>query len=476
MNKLHYRKAKVREYMDRIAGKRDYYTRKNRYYYDDLIKFLRFTVPEKSSVLEIGCGTGHLLNGLDPKRGVGIDISPEMVRIASEKHRHLEFMQMDVEALDMDGEFDFILISDTLCYLEDVQKAFQQLRKVSAPETRIIITYHNYLWTPLLSMAEFLKLKMPRIKLNWLNQTEIIDLLYLEGFDVVKKGKRLLLPVNVPVFSWFINKFVAKLPFFNSLCLTSHIVAKKTASRQDDEEPYSVSVVIPARNEKGNIEDAVKRVPRMGKHTEIVFVEGGSTDGTFEEIQRVCEKYSGRMDIKYCRQDGTGKADAVRKGFSIARGDILVILDADLTVPPEELPKFYNAFLAGKAEFANGSRLMYPMEKEAMRFLNLIGNHFFAIMFSWIMGQKITDTLCGTKAISRENYEKLIANRSYFGDFDPFGDFDLIFGAAKLNMKIVDIPIRYQARQYGTTNISRFSHGWLLLRMMFFALNKLKFL
>jgi len=214
----------------------------------------------------------------------------------------------------------------------------------------------------------------------------------------------------------------------------------------------------------------------MGQYTEIIFIEGHSTDGTLEEIQRVCEKYSKQRNLRYFVQSGIGKGDAVRMGFSKASGDILMILDADLTVPPQDLIKFYNALATGKGEYINGSRLVYPMEKEAMRTLNIIGNKFFSIMFTWILGQRIKDTLCGTKALFKKHYQKIQQNRYYFGDFDPFGDFDLIFGSAKLNLKMVEIPIRYKARIYGTTNISRFKHGLLLLKMVLFSLNKLKFI
>ena len=213
----------------------------------------------------------------------------------------------------------------------------------------------------------------------------------------------------------------------------------------------------------------------MGRHTELIFVEGNSTDDTWDEIQRITSLYAGQYDIKCIQQDGKGKGDAVRKGFEMATGDILMILDADMTVPPEDLPKFFQAIATGKGEYINGTRLVYPMEKEAMRTLNLLGNRFFSIAFSWLLNQRIKDTLCGTKVLSKSNYERLQINRAYFGDFDPFGDFDLIFGSAKLNLKFVEVPIRYRARTYGETNISRFKHGWLLLKMMFFALNKIKF-
>jgi len=212
----------------------------------------------------------------------------------------------------------------------------------------------------------------------------------------------------------------------------------------------------------------------MGAGTELIFVEGNSTDHTWAEIQRVAAEHPER-GIRILQQTGRGKGDAVRAGFAVATGDILMILDADLTMPPEELPKFYEAIASGQAEFANGVRLVYPMDEKAMQFLNLCANKTFGLIFTWLLGQPLKDTLCGTKVLSRAHYSRVAANRAYFGDFDPFGDFDLLFGAAKLNLKIADVPIRYKERTYGTTNIQRWKHGWLLLRMVLFAARKLKF-
>jgi glycosyltransferase involved in cell wall biosynthesis len=234
-------------------------------------------------------------------------------------------------------------------------------------------------------------------------------------------------------------------------------------------------VIIPARNEAGNIEDAVRRTPKMGTWTELIFVEGHSKDDTWDEIERVRAAYPERR-ITTLRQTGKGKGNAVREGYAVATGDILMILDADLTMPPEDLPKFYDAISSGKAEFANGSRLVYPMDKKAMQFLNMIANKFFGLSFSWLLGQKVKDTLCGTKVLTRQHYLKIAANRAYFGEFDPFGDFDLLFGADKQNLKIRDIPIRYRERTYGTTNIQRWRHGLLLFRMLGVAARKLKFI
>ncbi|OGY79331.1 MAG: glycosyl transferase [Candidatus Kerfeldbacteria bacterium RIFCSPHIGHO2_02_FULL_42_14] len=467
---MHYQA--IVEFMNQQAARRTKWRERNWYYYEDLVSFLQYNVPQNSRVLEIGCGDGYLLHQLQPMYGVGIDIAPAMIEQAQQKYPDLHFFVMDVEQLKLQETFDYIILSDTIGYFYDVQKVLNNLRSVSHSGTRVLITYQNFLWSPLLQLVELLHLKMPSKKLNWLNVGDLVNLLNLENFEVVKSGHRLLLPWYIPFLSKFMNKYLAHLPLLNQLCLTSFVIARPCIPTQE----YSVSVIIPARNERGNIEQAVQRIPHLGKHTEIIFVEGHSNDNTLTEIQRVCQNYADKLDIKYAVQDGKGKGDAVRKGFAMAHGDILMILDADLTVRPEDLPKFYQAIASGKGEFINGCRLVYPMEKEAMRILNMIANRFFSVTFSWLLGQRIKDTLCGTKVICKKAYEQLASNRAFFGDFDPFGDFDLLFGAAKLNLKIVELPIRYQARVYGSTNISRFRHGFILLKMVLFAMNKIKFI
>jgi glycosyltransferase involved in cell wall biosynthesis len=295
--------------------------------------------------------------------------------------------------------------------------------------------------------------------------------LELEGFQVVKNERKILLPKYIPVLNFIFNKIIVNLPLFNYLGLINLITARLLIHEKSD---YSVSIIIPARNEKGNIENAIIRTPEFGRSRQFIFVEGHSQDGTYDEIIRIKKKYSDH-DIKVIRQSGRGKGNAVREGFEQASGDILMILDADLTTPPENLPKFYEALATNRGEFINGSRLVYPMEKQAMRFLNLVANKFFGWFFSYLLGQRLKDTLCGTKVMLRKDYLKIKENRSYFGNFDPFGDFDLLFGAAKLNLKISEIFIRYRERQYGKTQISRFKHGWLLIKMVFFAAMKIKF-
>ncbi len=479
------RMADLQSYYDKLAPNRERSLRWHAYYYRELQRFYQFTIPAGSRVLELGCGTGSLLNAVAPARGLGIDFSPAMVEEARKKYPHLEFRVMDAHALPLHECFDFIILSDLMGDLEDVLTVFQQLHKVSHASTRIVINYYNYLWEPVLKLGERLRIKTKQALQNWLPMADVANLLDLSGFEMVRRGTFMLLPVYLPLISWLVNKILAPLPFLRNLCLVEFMVARPSPSSESyernrpfpSEKALTCSVVIPCRNEAGNIEAAVARLPKMGSYTEIIFVDGSSTDGTVEKIRGVIEEFKRAKDIRLIHQGaGTGKGDAVRKGFEAAQGDVLMILDADLTVAPEDLPKFFAPLAAGKAEFVNGSRLVYPREDQAMRFLNLLGNKFFSLFFTWILGQRIRDTLCGTKVLLKRDYSRIAANRGFLGDLDPFGDFDLLFGAAKLNLKIVEVPVRYRERVYGDTKIRRFRHGWLLLKMAILGYRRFKLL
>lgn len=449
--------------------------KRNSYYYSWLEKIYRFSVRPDSRVLHVGCECGDILAAVKPSYGVGIDPDPASIELAKKRFPHLHFTTGDPHELVLDEHFDYILICNSLGDWHDIQQVFERIGPLTERSTRIVITYYNYLWEGVLRLASFLRFRRPRSYENWLPPEEIANLLNLTGFDVVRSTSLLMIPKNIPIIAQFCNYFLSLLPGFRFFNLINLVIARPTPQAVGEDE-LSISVVVPCRNERGNIADAVERIPMMGRSTEIIFVDGNSTDGTVEEIERQIKAHPERPIRLLHQGDGVGKGDAVRKGFAAAAGDLLVIQDADLTAPPEDLPKFFKAFREGKGEYINGSRLVYPLEKQAMRFLNLLGNKFFGMLFTWLLGQKFRDTLCGTKLISKKDYELIVANRSYFGDFDPFGDFDLIFGAVKQNLKIVEVPVTYRARIYGTTNISRFRHGWLLLRMSWIAFRKIKWL
>lgn len=450
--------------------------RKNRYFHKEQERYAAFLIPPGRRVLELGCGVGHLLAALKPSVGVGVDFCPEVVAAARSAYPDLTFLHGDVEdpaviASLQTQPFDFIVMSDTIGALDDVQATIERLHLLCGPETRLVIIYHSRLWQPVFQLAEKLKLKGGSGLQNWLSPADIANICTLADFEEIKREWRILLPKRMFGIGPFVNKFLATLPLVRKLSIRNYVILRSRQAQRTSRP--SVSIIVPCRNERGNIRAAVTRTPIMAPDQEIIFVEGHSSDGTFDEVQKVIAEFP-HLNLRGTRQEGKGKGDAVRKGFAMARGDVLMILDADLTMPPEELPKYYALIASNKAEFVNGSRLVYPMEGEAMRFLNLIANHLFANLFSFMLNQRFTDTLCGTKVVYRAHYENIAANRTYFGDFDPFGDFDLIFGATKLNLKIAEIPIRYAARTYGTTQISRFRHGLLLARMVAFAWWKMK--
>jgi len=434
-----------------------------------LAHYYNLMIPPEASVLEVGCGNGDLLGMVRAGRKVGIDLSARCIESARIAHPECEFHVQSGECLNLKESFDVILLSETINYAADVQLLLKKLLGVSHPKTRLQANIFNHLWQPLSSLATALSIRGDHPPENWFSRSDLLRLLDLSGWSAVTTTHRILFPSSVPFLDFFFNQCLAV--FLPPLCITIFCTARP---RIPSLSPMRVSVIIPARNEAGNIEKAVLRTPQMGLGTELILVEGHSKDKTWEEMLRVAANHP-EKNISLLRQRGEGKGDAVRQGFSTATGEVVMVLDADLTVQPEELPKFYEAIVSGRSEFVNGVRLSYPLERESMRFLNLCANKFFGLIFSWMLGQQVKDTLCGTKALLRSDYERLAAGRSYFGESDPFGDFDLLFGAAKMNLQITDIPIRYRERAYGSTNIRRWHHGFLLMKMVFLGARKLKF-
>jgi len=458
---------------DKVAQNGTVETFFSREYHRRLREIYSLLISPGLTVLEIGCGRGDLLAAVAPLTGVGIDFSAEMLIQARQRHPGLTFIQADAHALQLDRKFDVIILSDLINDVWDVQTVFERLHPFCKPDTRIILNFYSRVYQPALSLAGGLNFAKRLLPQNWLTPADAENLLHLARFEVIRRQREILLPLPIPLVRDLFNKILVKVWPFSPWAWTNFLVARPEPI--ETVEKPSVSVIVPARNEAGNIEAAFARIPQMGSHTELIFVEGHSKDNTYAAIEEAIRNPP-EWDAKLFSQPGKGKADAVRVGFDQANGEILMILDADLTVRPEELPRFYEALASGKGEFINGVRLVYPMQEQAMRFLNLLGNKFFSLAFSWLLGQSIKDTLCGTKVLRKTHYERIVANRAYFGEFDPFGDYDLIFGAAKQNLKIVDLPIRYQDRTYGSTNIDRWRHGLLLFRMVGIAAFRLKFI
>jgi ubiquinone/menaquinone biosynthesis C-methylase UbiE len=463
-----------RIHWDNVARHTDHWHSMGLYYHKRLAEVYSFVISPGQRVLELGCAQGDLLAALKPSFGIGLDLSFEMIQRAKKKHPELSFIQADAHDLPLEKTFDVVIISDLLNDLWDIQRACQQVLRVLSPRGRVVINSYSRLWELPLSAAAKLNLSNKRLPQNWITLQDLSSMLSLAEMEVLKTWQEVLWPVRTPLIDRFFNRFLVKNVGFKHLALSNFLIARPIQRHESANEKPSVSVIVPARNEAGNIAQIFERTPCMGSSTELIFVEGHSRDDTLATIEREIELHPERK-ARLLRQSGKGKGDAVRLGFSVATGDMLMILDADMTVQPEDLTRFYDVLYSRKGDFVSGVRLVYPMEKQAMRFFNQVGNKFFSLAFSWLLGQPVKDTLCGTKAVWKYDYARIAENRSYFGDFDPFGDFDLLFGAAKLNLKLVEVPIRYRERTYGTTNIQRWKHGWLLLRMVLFAANRIKY-
>ncbi|MFH1416467.1 MAG: bifunctional class I SAM-dependent methyltransferase/glycosyltransferase family 2 protein [Elusimicrobiota bacterium] len=465
-------KKNDKQNFDLLAQNKKFWKNRDNYYNRELRRSYSYIVPEDSIILELGCAGGDLLNSLKPARGVGIDISTNMLQYARKRNPELEYIEGDVEQISEPNEtFEYVIGADLVGHLDDIYGFLNNIKRFCNSDTRVIFSFYNNIWLPIVKMGEILGLKSKTRIQHWVSINDMDNLLRICGYKLINKDKFMLIPVYIPLIGYFINRFIAPLPLIKNFCLVQSVIARKITGEKKD---YTCSIIVPSVNEKGNIEELVNRMPKFGSDMEIIFVDGGSTDGTIEEIERMITEHP-EKDISLIHQGGfLGKNDAVRKGFIKSKGEILFIEDSDITVDPETLTEFYEIISSGRGEFINGSRLVYALDQKAMRFLNILGNMVFSAIFTYLLNQKIKDTLCGTKVIFKRHWEEVNKSREYFGDFDPFGDFELLFGAAKLNLDIVELPVKYRARKYGDIKIQRFRHGLMLLKMAFIGFIKLK--
>jgi SAM-dependent methyltransferase len=475
---LEQRRERSQNHLAKIAARREGWIDRNKYYYELLNRLLRFLVEPQKRVLSVRCGTGNLLAVVQPAEGKGVDICTEIVEIARQRNPSLEFAVAFPDKEEFrtvfkpEEKFDYILFND-IGDTVDVLQALRNLKPLCRRHTRILVITYNHLWEPLVTFAEWIGMKVPRTEQNWLSTLDIANLLKLAGFEALETHRIVILPKHVPLLSTFLNRFCARLPLLKRICMTQVVVGRLLPPPVPKEE-LSVSVIVPCKNERGNVEDAVQRIPQLGRQTEIIFCDDQSTDGTAEEVLRVQSLYSDKR-IRLERGPGVAKSRNVWTGFDAATGDILMILDADLTTIPEELPYFADVIASGQAEFVNGSRLVYPVPKGAMTTANMLGNKFFSIAFTYLLGQPVKDTLCGTKVLWRSDWERIKPMLGSWGIEDRWGDYELLFGAAKLNLKILDLPVHYQERIYGSTKMTRvFRNGLIMLKMCWHGFLKLK--
>jgi hypothetical protein len=452
-----------RQHQDAVADTRDKWVKSNKYFYTRMARLLRFIVEPGKRVLEVRCQTGHLLNSVSPAYGVGVDISEKLTFLAQKNFPSLHFKCADPEDLDLAEQFDYVLFSHVFDTV-DLLTAFERVRQHCTPRTRLIIINYNPMWQPVVDLASKVGLRSSFVEPNWVNEKDLSTFLNLSGFRPIRTHRILLFPKYVPLISSLFNDLLGRLPGLRKLCIMQVVVARLLPEPKAAED-VSVSVVVPCRNEKGNVLAAVERLPKMGKHTEIIFCDDKSTDGTADEVRRLQGLFPDK-NIRLLDGPGICKAENVWTGFRGATGDVLMILDADLTVMPEELPFFFKAIVDNRGEFINGSRLVYPVPRAAMKFANRMGNKVFGTIFSFLLAQHIKDTLCGTKVLWRRDWARIEGNLGAWGIKDLWGDYELLFGASKLHLEITEVPVHYQERVYGVTKMTRvFWNGARMFRM-----------
>ena len=472
-------RERVRGFYDRLGERQLACNRRFGYFRQRLAGFLRHFVRPGSRVLDIGCGTGDLLDALEPRTGVGVDCSSAMVELARKRHPGRQFAVGFAESLDQadipEGPYDYITLVNVIGEMSDVQAGLAQLRRHCSAETRLIIVQYSYLWEPICRLAARLGLKLDNPTPNWLSPKDMEGLLHLAGYEMVHSGYTLPLPIRVPGLNWMFNSLLGRLWGTRKLGFQSYVVARPLIAPADPQS-CTCTVVVPCKNEEDNIDGLVERIPRMGAGTQIIFIDDHSTDCTAEKVRAAIARNPDR-DIRLVPGPGQGKGAACREGFDHATGDVLMILDADMTVMPEELPAFFEAITSGRGEFINGSRMVYPLEDQAMRPLNILGNKMFAGLFSLLLEQRIRDTLCGTKVCWRRDYPNIMATREYFNSCDRWGDYDWIFGAARNHLKIVELPVHYRERVAGVTKMThRLRNARIMLRMCGIAFRKLRWI
>jgi ubiquinone/menaquinone biosynthesis C-methylase UbiE len=457
-------KENVEEHFDEVAKKYDYWKNKNWYYYETIKSFIGRIIPEGASVLEVGCGTGEILASVKPSRGVGIDISSEMTKIAARKFPQYDFIHAPIEELKINEKFDYVIMVDVVDHVYDVMDVFENLFKFCKPTTQIILTTINPWWDPILMLMEKIGAKMPEGPHNFIEKRNLSKMVELLDFSISYSGYMLLFPKYIPVLSFLANSLGTRMWGISKCSAVQYMIIQPTVKNKTDL-GYGCSVIIPCYNEAGNIEEAVKRVPQMGRGTEVVVVNDGSKDKTAEIVRGLQLPHVTLIDYSPNR----GKGNAVKAGFDAAQNEVIMILDADISTPPEELPRFFNPLNQGRCQFVNGTRLVYPMQEQAMRTLNLFGNKLFGMIMSFITQQHLTDTLCGTKALLKSDFKRMSWG------LDKWGDFDLLFGAAKIGSKIMEVPVHYKSRKADKSKMNSFRHGLHLLRACFLGFRELVF-
>lgn len=368
---------------------------------------------------------------------------------------------IDSQIENIEKKFDVIVVTDVLEIYSDIYLFLEKLNNLLEDNGKLILSSVNTRWGNLLKIAELLGLKSKTNNFSYIHLNKIEKISNGAGYDLIETITRQFIPFKFLYLGNIINKILELLLFYFKFGVKTYIVLRKISIR---EKSLSKTIIIPAKNEEGNLEELVSRIPKF-ENCEIIFSIGESSDRTLEVSKKIIDKNSD-FNIKLIEQSKNGKANAVWEAIALSSGDVLAILDSDLSVDPETLKDFFKIIESNSADFVNGTRLVYEMEKGSMRIINKLGNRVFQYLIGKIINEDLTDSLCGTKVFKKDLIKKIFWWQDNFNLKDPFGDFDLIFAASYTGQKILEYPIHYRTRKYGTTQISRFRDGFKLVKYL----------
>lgn len=436
---------------------------RHRYYYTQIQRLLKFLIPPGKSILYFGCYREDVIYSLDASSSVVIN---EEVDERISKNKSVEFVHCKYHLYNPQQEYDYIILDTVIGKTENINLLLRNISSACSSHTRIIIHQENYLWRPLLNFAASFGLKKQEKTQNWLSIKDVETYLETAGFESTRVYKKNIFPLKAGFLGPILNHFFSTIPVLDFLKLDQFIVGRFNKPFTQLKSSSSLSICLTVKDEEHNIEPIVSSLPVLCENQEILFVEGNSTDNTAKEIERMKMLFP-HKNIRLIKQPGKGQGDAIHTGFKEAKGEIIILYEGDGTSEPYDIQYFYEAIEAGRFEFIEGSRFVYPLSHKCMPLANKIGNVVFAKWFSFFLNQRTTDVLSGIKAIRKKDYEKIYNTWGFLGIPDPFGDFELLFGSARYGLKIGEIPIRYKPRVFGESKTSVFKHGWYLLKMAF---------
>lgn len=427
---------------------------KKRFFRECIIDFLQHSIVEGKRILIIGGNISEEAIRFAPSYSAelfsGKDAFPGR---ASGGYQNVTYLNKGLLDFEADETYDYIIFYESLNYEGDLYSIFRKLKKIIHRDSKVFVIEINPFILFLLKILSRVGLLVPDFKRNMLHLSDLENLVNIFGFDIVDKGYRFAVPFKIFGLGDVINSILPRVSLLRNFCFGQYIVFRLhplEAGKQN----LSCSVVVPCHNEEGNIADCIARIPNFGAWREIIVVDDGSTDRTKDMVKKIMR---GRSDIRLISYEkNCGKGYAVNIGWQEAKGDVFMMLDCDSTTPPEELALFHEAMEYG-AEFVNGTRVIYPREKNSIPFFNRLGVTFFAHLISWITQKRISDTFCGTKVFLKK-YWNCFQIKEFL-----WGDWDLFFTAARYRMKMLELPVHYKTRKHGVTKMRPVKHGIILL-------------